>query len=345
MPKGEAPGPSSDEAHRDDAVEKSASREPDHFYEFIGKAVVWGMAVGAIILAIKDLSTPLPKQAATTTTPDKPAPLIHAKKPPSKLPPLVQRDYDSVIQVNYGDAQGSGVKVSASKVLSAGHLVMPEGQGHPSPVICGQQAGTSNVHSTTPYDNQIINYFGRYNGPNSSGFPDYSLLSIDADDTFASLPSASIARSAPPIGSVVYFINYESNDTGQVYSYPNQAVAQNYEGGHSDHAAEYAGIVIGQSDGLMVVATGLQGYGPTDGRQVNSHGGSSGGGVFEGSGPLVGLSDDSSNEVQPAGSIAAQYGVVLPLNSRHGVGVTYVQPITPAILQNAEAQMTGQTAC
>jgi len=345
MPKGETPEPSTQsEDPKDGAVEKSVPEKPDRFYEFVGKAVIYGGAVAGIVVALtRGLSTPPPDKPATPPAHPAPAPLVRAHKPPRQLPARVQEDYDGVIQITYGEHQASGVKVDSHQALTAGHLVMFNGEGHPNPVICGQQASTLNVHSTTPFANQITNYFGHYDGPNSSGFPDYALVNIDADNSFRSLPRIPIAQATPTVGSIAYFINYEINNAGTVYSYPNQTVADDFEGNTVDRAAEYAGVVIAESASTIVVATGLQGYGPAQGRQVNTHHGGSGGAVLDRAGELEGLSEEGDS--QSVGSIAAQYGVLLPLSSTHDVGVTYVQPITRAILHNAQAQMPSQPDC
>lgn len=175
--------------------------------------------------------------------------------------------------------------------------------------------------------------------------PDYALLNIEADRSFRSLPSASVASSTPALGSTVYFINYESGDNSVMSRYPNPLLANYFEGDNVGHAAEYAGTVIARSAEIAIVATGLQGYGPKHNRQVNSQPAASGGGVFEGSGKLYGLTIDIGDSSQSAGSIADQYHVILPTDSRHKISLSYVQPITPALLAHTEAEMATKPAC
>lgn len=271
--------------------------------------------------------------------------IIYAAKPARTLPRAVARLYNSVVSINYGDFRGSGVKIGSNLVLTAGHLVMPSGEGHPDELRCGDiNDSVSDVFTQLGNQTPIVNWYGQNNGRrNAANTSDYALLRVDPDSTFARLPVAPVSASSPSIGSPVYNINYESNADQKLARLPNSQVASEYMGERIGYAAEYAGIVVGKYYGEIEIAEDLQGYGPRRYREKQSHGGASGGPVFSEQGEMFGTVVSSYNSGS-ASYILKSYGVHLPVNQRQAVSVEAVQPISPALIRSAERNL-GPNVC
>jgi hypothetical protein len=320
----------------------------------LGKAVldaavvtVYGAAGLLIVATIIDIAEPGNKKTSTAAASAPAAHIIRAPKPPRSLPKTVRRMYDSAIELNYGNYKGSAVKVGPRLAFSAGHMVIPaRGEGHPKPIECGINSSTENIYTSPGGYDQITNWTGKFDGLETNPIaPDYSLLKIRPDPQFDRLPIAPIVKSTPAKGSLAYFINYEENSpNGGLERFPNQALANYYEGQNFGHAAEYAGIVLGMYDGFLAIAQNLQSYGPSQHKEVVSHDGASGGPIFNKYGQLEGVVSNGVTATT-AGEITQQYGMHLQLNPKQGVDIEYVQPIDQSLFKQARASLGPSSFC
>jgi hypothetical protein len=266
-------------------------------------------------------------------------------EPPVTLPKAVQNDYKSIFQINDGNVEGTAFKVGNNLVFTAGHLVMPDGEGFPTRPLCGYQ---ENIE--TPEDNfddglpQITNWFGQYGGPYASDTPDYALAEVDSSeygsDYFSKLPKLKFANSTAKVGQVVYYINYQAIFIPKkMYRVPSEYDLPYYY--NSDYvvgAAEFAGIVIKVHGDEYDIATGFQSYGQKKDQQTNLQHGGSGGPIIDSEGEVIGISNLLEGQKDVA-SIDKYDDMTLPADPSGQVYVAGAAKITPSLFDYAKEEL------
>lgn len=263
---------------------------------------------------------------------------------PAKLPKPVSDESNTAVKVVYGSdlstgGDGSGVKIGPDTVLTAGHMVL---LSDPRGISDCYGSYTLNVNTPGFYSRDpILGSNAIYNGSR-----DIAVLRVGEDEDFAELPTATVAANQPGTGEPVFFINYEAGGHSKFLGrYPNDQLARQL--GYKDirsygHPAEYGGVVLGHDGSDLVVMTGEEGYGPENGRQMNSHHGASGGPVFNRAGKVIGLSVaiESLNEFQ----ITSQFNVAMPL-SFSDRDISLVQPVTQGMVNHMLSGLPEGSNC
>jgi hypothetical protein len=349
--------------HVSEPPEEPEHREPEHGYEpehevvqhrviFWDKAIPLIAAGSVALLAAGALATDLLSKGHNNSSKLVPVALGHASQlptrfapmPPNALPAAVEREYDSVLRVQFGELNGSGVKVARSLAWTSGDLVMPDGPGHPTESICDYDADVEGVTSTSDYGGNITNWYAQYDPASFPNHPDFSLLQVQDDPDFTDLPSAPIARTTPTRGELAYFINYEATDN-TTPRYPSYSESGYLTGSMVSTAAEYAGVVLGYDNGLYMVATDLSSYGPDGDLQTHSTPGMSGGPVFSPSGTLEGISVSYRNNRATVEQVADDTGVQLDEANTQAVDISFVQPVSHSLLTHAKAKLGAAPSC
>lgn len=308
----------------------------------LGAVVV--VAAGALIDQALSKHTDDSKLVPVTLTHSTQLPVRFAAMPPSSLPKPVEKEYDSVLKVQFGESNGSGVKVAPNLAWTGGSLVTPRGPGHPTESICDDDADVDGVNSTSGYGGNITNWYSQYNPASFPNHPDFSLLQVQDDPSFAGLPAAPIARTTPTRGELAYFINYEATDNGTP-RYPNADASYYLTGSVEGTAAEYPGVVLGYDNGLYMVATDLGSYGPAGDLQTNSAPAMKGGPVFSPTGILEGISVSYRNDRATVEQVANDTGVELDEADTEAVDISFVQPVSHSLLAHAKAQLGAAPNC
>jgi hypothetical protein len=264
--------------------------------------------------------------------------------PPRLLPPAVSGEQASVLQLyNYGGfniTEASAVKVAPDLVLTAGHAVVGD-DGNISPA-CEDLAG-QDKYSAAGQSDVVTSWTTTYAGSGSPG-ADIALLKIRRNKAFDKLPITPTTTTTAEKGETVYFVNYEEGET--LDRFPNKAQLSSTIGKHEyDYPAEYAGIVIGRSESLLQVATGLQGYGPKQGREVNTYFGASGGPVENSRGQMVGLLVKTVLGSQRAQFVDDDNLVHLPVPYSARVGISFVEPITTGLVDIYKRHINAHRIC
>jgi len=260
---------------------------------------------------------------------------------PAQLPAAITRELGSVAFLEFPEEPeyGSAVQIlqlgNESLYLSAGHPIT-NGDNTPKPgsrEIGGIQLQT--VNNSPTYNAQVgssvLYQIGTtviptaisasYIENDTGATPDIALLEAPTcpdDRPKQKLPE--IARTRAPIGSYVFFVNYEPvtnkffRDPSQINTLPklkNDVYAQ---------PAIYGGIVTGyQSNGDYIVRDGLKNYGAI--YQTVSRPGASGGATLNDAGDLIGVSIETS--------------------TRGGNPYTIVQLVTQGLVQRLKRELVG----
>jgi V8-like Glu-specific endopeptidase len=236
---------------------------------------------------------------------------------------------------------GSAVKISPHYAITAGHL-FNTGRGQRS-YACGSVM-TENIYSKPNYEDTVTNWASNFVSRGSKDEDDVSLLKVSADKYFKKLPVAKIAMRTPSKGEPVFLLNYgyrpaDDQSVGREH-YPNEGLAKASKniaavGG----MAMYGGVVVGKHGSMIEVAENLKAYGPKPFREVNSFHGSSGGGVYNAQGELIGVVDKTSSSM--AMDVNDRNRVHLPVSQWKTITTSQVFPVTQELVASLKSEMTA----
>jgi hypothetical protein len=269
---------------------------------------------------------------------------LDARDVPAKLPPRVADMAASAVKVEYNNdlpsaSWGSGVKIGPDLVLTAGHVVLEGNEDNR--LDCESSYAFNAATFDYDYPDWIVDRQAVYDESE-----DMAVLRVRPDDAFDALPTARIAADQPSKGEPVFFVNYESGHHPSAEHYPNSETAYSLNrydmSGVYDHAAEYAGIVLGQEGSRLAVATGQRGYGPEEGREVNTYPGGSGGPVFNRAGELVGEVNATYSENNAL--TVMRHTINVP-HRGSDVQVSWIQPVTKESVQELIDGLPETPAC
>ena len=245
-----------------------------------------------------------------------------------ELPPGVANAISSVVAVLRKVGSGSqaltasGVVLSENQVLTAGHEV----DGGNGVLACRRtEAQASGLLTPAAASSNVVSKAALKH----ANTIDLAVLEVESDANFQSLPTATLADSAPAAGSTVYFVNYQPKADGQTRS-PLMR-------GASDPVI-FTGIALGTDSHGFAIATGQgKSYGLGEPETLLRKG-ASGGAVFDAKGNLLGLSvaSDSLEADKTAEALQRKFGVLLESGKYQ---VAYMQTLSVDTLNDMRSRL------
>lgn len=258
------------------------------------------------------------------------------QQPQSGLPQAVKNVVGSAVDVEYYNAntakveKASGVKISPSLTISAGHEFLINGPISASAnnkscrILSIYSTGDRNLDSST--DGSIVATYSRIDTQSA----DVSFINTVGDKQFNELPVPSVGAK-PGLGDKVYFVNYEP-DSNLVDRNPNSDANTVHSKAHTLPAI-YSGVIVDNTGKAYIVATGIKSYGKGIADDM-SRPGASGGPVFNQSGQLIGITvsivgGGLLSEQTVSSMYDTNFGNISPYAQ---LQLEEIQPITPSLI-------------